>query len=412
MFFKNVIMPFIMALGDGTFPACVNTHTRMLYAIGLDIYEELAVFFTLNIKYRRLKKVLSASNSKPLTFHKSKIQIFSRITIVIFFMVFACILCYPQLLSYFNVGISGDTAKIIALTRSRISMHESVPKIVYYSYIFFVNILRLVLPITIIYKLYLSAALKDNLKIIISLTVVCFSAILTTETIATSIFIAIALTLLISRIYIKQRKKILFTSLGAIGIAGIFALFLKSFGSGGLQSAGYGQISSMFQAYFSGLENIAVASMIPRPFSLNELLGDIFRFVPYIMYFFKGFITSNTNFNYIYFGNPDTATQIIPMISQGARYFSVFFAPVFTLIFCGLAVHWEIKDSNKGTLFDYTLCVIGCICFSMSVVMYSASLGLQLYLNYIAPIQFIIWIVRRITMSEDYSIKLLRKGVT
>lgn len=402
MFFKNVMMPFIMAIGDGTFLSQIDTSSKMPYAIALGIYEELAVFFIINIMYKKIKNALAGSYIKPLKFETIKIKSFFKITTIILLVVLACLLCFPQLKSYFSLGVPGNVEQKIALARLRIAMSSSVPSLIYYSYIFLANILRWMLPISIIYKLYLSDFFGEHIKIVASLFVICISAIITTETIATSIFLAIALTLLLSRIYVKQRKTILFLSLGSIGIVGILALLLKSFGSGGIQSAGYGQISSILQAYFSGLENIAVADMIPEPVSLNELFGDVFRFIPYIMHFFKGFTTSTEQFNRIFFQDTDTVTQIIPMISQGARYFSFLFAPIFTIMFCWIAIRWEIKATSRSTLFDYTLCVIACVCFSMAIVMYSASLGLQLYLNEIAPLQFIIWFIHRLAIGKNY----------
>lgn len=409
MFFKNVVTPCIMALGDGAFLSKVNVRPHMLYAIGLEIYEEFAIFLLMNIMYKKSKNALKNTSLKPLELEKTKIKMFNRITIIMLCIVLACIILFPQLSSFFILGISGDTAKNISIAQSRLAMRSSVPTIIYYSYVQLATILRWILPISVIYNLYISKSFNEKFKIITSLIVICFSVIWTTETIATSVFIAVALTLLISRIYIKQKKKILFISLGAIGVVAILALLLKSFGSGGIQSASYGRIASTLQAYFSGLENIAIANMIPNTISINEAIGDIFRFIPYVMHFFKDFTTSNMQFNFIYFESPDMVTQIIPMISQGARYFSFFFAPVFTIIFGWTAFHWEIKAMNRNTLFDYTLCVIGCVCFSMAIVMYSASLGLQLYLNQIVPIQFTFWFIHKFVTDKNYSENLLKQ---
>ena len=128
-------------------------------------------------------------------------------------------------------------------------------------------------------------------------------------------------------------------------------------------------------------------------------MGDILKFIPYMMYFFKELPSSNIVFNQTYWGSTDITTQIIPMISQGARHFTVILAPIYTAIVTNIAIKWETKATNKNELLDYAVCAIGCVCFSMAVAMYNASLCIQLYLNYVFPIQLMVWFIKKISVK-------------
>jgi len=159
--------------------------------------------------------------------------------------------------------------------------------------------------------------------------------------------------------------------------------------------------AQLLQAYFSGPENVAVALAIDSPFGLNEAIGNIFKFIPYIMYFFKEFISSNSLFNYTFWGRSGIESQIIPMISQGARCFSVVLAPLFIVIISNIAISSEIKAYQKNTLFDFTIFTIMGICFSIATFMYSASLCIQLFFNYIFPIMIFAWISNKISIGSN-----------
>lgn len=398
MFLKNVIIPIFMAMGDGYFAAHVDTASKMLPAILLEIYEELVVFIVLNWRLKRLGKSISNAYMGVLDVRKDKVKAFSLITFIILLVAVGCFARYPQLVSYISIGVSGDTDKTIQQVRMQMLMKETVPTLFYYTYTFAVNILRWIVPAMVMFRLYLSHK-RETAKIILSFLVIGLSVIMMTDTVAVSVYIALAFSLLMCKMYPTQRKRILTFSALAVGIAGAALLFIKTFGSGEFKNTAIGEIAYMLQAYFSGPENVAVALEISASPSVSEIVGDILKFIPYMMYFFKELPSSNIVFNQTYWGSTDITTQIIPMISQGARHFTVILAPIYTAIVTNIAIKWETRATNKNELLDYAVCAIGCVCFSMAVAMYNASLCIQLYLNYVFPIQLMVWFIKKISVK-------------
>ena len=398
MFLKNVIIPIFMAMGDGYFAAHVDTASKMLPAVLLEIYEELVVFIVLNWRLKRLGKSISNAYMGVLEVRKDKVKAFSLITFIILLVAVGCFALYPQLVFYISIGVSGDADKTIQQVRMQMLMKETVPTLFYYTHMFAVNILRWIVPAMVMFRLYLSHK-RETIKIILSFLVIGLSVIMMTDTVAVSVYIALAFSLLMCKMYPTQRKRILTFSVLAVGIAGAALLFIKTFGSGEFKNTAIGEIAYMLQAYFSGPENVAVALEISASPSFSEIAGDILKFIPYMMYFFKELPSSNVVFNQTYWGSTDITTQIIPMISQGARHFTVILAPIYTAIVTNIAIKWETKDTNKNELLDYTVCTIGCVCFSMAVAMYNASLCIQLYLNYVFPIQLMVWFIKKISVK-------------
>lgn len=392
MFLKNVITPLFMSFGDGYFVAAVDTSATMLPAILLEIYEVTAVFTVLYLKMPKLKHHISQAITEPLYARKDKVKYFSIVVLLLLGIAATCLLLYPQLLSYITVGMSSDRSTIIQQARAKILMKETTPTFVYYAYTLSVNILRWVIPASVMFRLYISKR-RETTKIVWSFLAIGVSTIMMTDTVAVSVYIAVSYALLMCRMYPLQKKKILMFSIITVGVGSAMLLLVKTFGSGA--DVALGEIAYMLQAYFSGPENVAVALAINTPTSLSEVGGDIFKFIPYLMYFFKDLPSSNVIFNQTYWGSSDIITQIIPMISQGARHFTFVLAPIYTVLISVIAINWETKATYKGYLFDYAVSAIACVCLSMSVAMYSASLCLQTYLNYILPIQIILWMVRK-----------------
>lgn len=401
MMLKNVFIPLLMALGDGIFSAQVDTSDKMFAAVMLQIYEEFVLFLVLHFRYKSLKNAIKDSYVGVLSVQRDKVRYFSFVTITILIVAVICFVLYPELIYYFSVGGLGSTENSISHARAQIAMRENVPTLIYYTFGMCISLLRWLVPAMVMFRMYLTRK-SETKKIFVSYIFIGISVLLATDTLAISVFIAITYILVLSKMYPKHSKKILLMSGMAVLLAAFSVLILKSFGEGRLGERTVREVANMLQAYFSGPDNVAVALSIEKTFSIKELLGDVLRFVPYLMYFFKDLPTSNAAFNETFFGNTSIVTQIMPMIAQGARHFTVILAPIYTALISSIAIRWETKATSKNSLLDYTVCAIGCVCFSMSVAMYSASLSWQLYLNYVFPIQLIVWFVKktRITFRD------------
>ena len=262
----------------------------------------------------------------------------------------------------------------------------------------FAELLRWMIPIIVSLKLYLSK-LKNWFKVILSMGIAVCVALFVSDTVATSLFIVIANFFLTYRLYKGNGSSLVVISSIGVVIVAVLALFVKSFGSG-LETADISNITGTLQAYFAGPDNVAIAAMINEPVTISQILGDTFGFIPFVMYFFQNLPNTRELFNFAFWGKTGIETQIIPMISQGARYFTPIFAPVFTIFIVRLALVWEKRAYEKHELVNCIILIIASVCFAMSVGMYSASLVLQLFFNYVFPLIFLYHFI-----SDVFSIK-------
>lgn len=398
MFIKNVVTPTMMSLGNGFFLSQTEIIDKMFSAIILEIYEEIVIFGILYFRYNRMKKYIKLSEKINYSISKEKRKYIGVIGIVIILIILIILYFYPLLKIYNTTVIYGEVEDIVKYNQLQTLAKVTTPKFFYYLYMLCIDIIRWLGPLILICYCYTSKY-KVYIKVLISFLIIIPSVILVTDTIAISIFIALSYSMVIVRLYPKYQQKI-FLILSVIigGLSSIFFI-LKNFNS--LIGINFDKIAFIFQAYFSGPENVAIGLKISTNLTLKEIIGDIFKFIPYVSYFFKDFPSSNGIFNYIYFGNSQVATQIIPMISQGERYFGIILAPIFTLVIINYIILNEIKGIKKRKILECIVSIITGVCLSMGSIMYNASLCLLLYLKYIFPIQIIIKIIQKISYKRS-----------
>lgn len=394
MFLKNVVIPFFMGKGSGKFPAVVDTDNYMLGAIGLEIYEEIVVFLIVYIFAKRVKRETYSAKTQNLTFNKDYVIKLNIVTVMFVFTTLVLILRYPILTQYFTIGILGDADQNIQKSILQNEMIRRVPSVVYYLFSVIANFVRWAIPLCVMFSCYVSKKGCELRKIVSCVLVILLSAIVTNDTVATSFFIIISMGYILIKLFPTYRRSLMLMGVGGIVVIGFFALIVKTYGNSS-SAADFTKIANMLQAYFSGPDNVAVALSIENSITFEEMIGNIFRFIPYIMHYFLQYTTSTIEFNAQYWGNESLTNQIIPMISQGARTFSVIFAPLYTALVSYIAMKAEIKARTKNDLFDFAIYVIWGVCFAMAVGMYSASLCIQLFLNYVFILMIIKWFSKK-----------------
>lgn len=384
MFLKNVLMPFFIVLGNCTLRSGVNIYDTINYAYFLEIYECLAVLFVLRFYVNHFKLKYNENITINCCITSNGMRLYKKVLFVILIIFILIIITYPQLLLYFTYGLDGDQESIIEQNNLSMAIERSMPRILFYVYVLFYDLLRWIIPLYVIFKLYLKNR-NINISIFISLLIVGISAYFGTNTKALSVFIAISLSFLLIRLYPQKRNNVISILILLVSFFGIVSLFVKSFGNTGSQSTLYNDIASTLQAYFSGPENVAIASLIQEPISFELILGDTFGHIPFVKYFFLDMPTSNNHFNYVFWNSRDIITQIIPVISQGERYFSMIFAPIFTILIVKIALYYEKKIYQSNDLYCLAIGYMGCTCFSMALTMYNASQCFSLYFSYLFP---------------------------
>ena len=398
MCFRSVFIPMLMSFCVNASISTVDTKSKLPYAVFLLIYEQLAIFGTIYYYIPKIKKCIF--NKSINEYHISEIHLkwFTRIAAILALVVVFLLISYPLLAVSYDIGIFSNTDINIELGNRRIHIDEMVPKIPRYLFEVFAELLRWMIPIIVSLKLYLSK-LKNWFKVILSMGIAVCAALFVSDTVATSLFIVIANFFLTYRLYKGNGSSLVVISSIGVVIVAVLALFVKSFGSG-LETADISNITGTLQAYFAGPDNVAIAAMINEPVTISQILGDTFGFIPFVMYFFQNLPNTRELFNFAFWGKTGIETQIIPMISQGARYFTPIFAPVFTIFIVRLALVWEKRAYEKHELVNCIILIIASVCFAMSVGMYSASLVLQLFFNYVFPLIFLYHFI-----SDVFSIK-------
>ena len=96
------------------------------------------------------------------------------------------------------------------------------------------------------------------------------------------------------------------------------------------------------------------SGMIIYDNKLATIFGDIVAGIPYMIAFFRGYPQSVTLFNYTAYGYSGVVDQIMPLISYGYQYFSVF-APILTICIYNIALYFECKYRKSNIVFNKIL---------------------------------------------------------
>ena len=408
MFMRSVITPVIMSLGSDVSISSVDTTGKISYAVFLLLYEQLAIWGTIYYFAPKIKKSLLNTSIHEYGISITHLRWFTVIASLLALIVAVLLMFYPLLSAYYEIGISGDDATNIKLVQRYILMDETVPKIPRYLFELSSKLLRWMIPIIVILKLYLSK-MKNWTKVILSMAMIVCVAMVVSGTIATSFFLVIAAFFLIYTLYEGQGGKLVLVPSVALVLVATSALFIKNLRSGG--ELDVNKIAGILQAYFAGPDNVAIAAMIDDPITINQILGDTLGGIPYMMHFFKDLPSTRVLFNAVFWGTIGKENQIIPMIAQGARYFTPILATMLTVVIVRCALVWEKRALEKHELLNYAIAVNACVCFAMGVGMYSASLVLQLFFNYIFPLMFIYHFISVVFCVKHFGSHSRKEGV-
>jgi hypothetical protein len=125
--------------------------------------------------------------------------------------------------------------------------------------------------------------------------------------------------------------------------------------------------TGQLQMYFSGPQLVAQGIETIQQFSsritASTLINDFGGSLPYFSRSFDQLDRINRYFNMYLFGNADNTSQIMPMISIGYAYFSVFGAPFFSILCIFLSMVFDIKAKIANDLkykYVYTYTSLWC----------------------------------------------------
>ena len=363
-------------------------------SVMIQCYEFLVItiFLGMNRKYKKTHKQFEIKIINDLRASKN-----IRYAITILFAVFGMILfIYPSLVGKFRPIMFTDKEVQLAWKINNEQIKYNVPTIIYHISVWANSILR----ILIVYTLLIFIKKKErngkneNKYIFISLVIISTLILIVTDDKAGSIFAAIAMLSLLTKIYPNKRKTItiiIVVSIFIIGF-GIFIVLPLMNSTENFQNF----IEYRLNAYFSGFINIAAALNMPRENLLTYFIGDVLRSIPLI----KGFFT-NMPMSYILFNQSlayDTIynSQIIPCVGQSYFYFGYIGAPIFSLILVSISLKCYEKVKTIEDTLGYFIYYYIMLFASLGIVLYDFFLTFSLMLQYCFPI----WVLYKVFLIK------------
>ncbi len=383
-YMRMVILPIFYVLSDySSFTLDANYILYITKAGLLMIYEFFAIMFFSNIYLKRCEKKETEIKKLNMDSVCKKRKILYKIVIILI-IVLVGFLFYPQFKSYFRLIFNDDLTAINTHNANFKIMKSTIPGVIYRIIVFFINILQVLIPIALIKKIY-TLKIGSGKKFIFSLLIIPIIVSICTPDTATSFIIALTIIIMLIQLY-PERKKVLFIGALSVGIPILFyALFIKT----GVNSATNG-VSSVLQAYFSGISNIATSFLMPNIPNIKMLFNDILTSIPFLNYFFQNYTTTAQLFNYSLYGMVGSHSQIIPMISQSLYYFGVVLAPLIPVLSILSSLSFEKKYQESEDIYNKFLYLIMSIYFAIAPILYNFTILILIFLQMYIPCKIIV----------------------
>ncbi|MDO4963631.1 MAG: hypothetical protein Q4E75_06040 [bacterium] len=396
-YFRMVILPAVSSFYNFDSLIRNNNYLNSIsHSVFLMIYEFFIVLFFCNIILKKNDNVEIKKNCKgkneEIDFTKNKLVIFivTILTLVLVLMIFL----YPSFKSYFRFSFEGNINNINLANVNYFNMKNTIPKIIYWLTIYIINILQILIPISLLDIIY-RKKINENKKFVLSIIIAILVVLISTPERARSIIISMSLLLLIIKLY-QNKNKILIYLIIAICLFLMFGALIFKSGN----SFSNTNLSSILQAYFSGVTNVSVTFLMPDRFNLKILFNDFCTSIPFFSAFFKNWDTSVKIFNNILYAKSGNSDQIIPMIGQGMYYFGVMLSPVISLISVNFAIKCEKKYEKTKNIYLKYLYIYMVIYLSVAPILYNGTILLQCFLQTFLPCLFIV----------KFSLKKVRKA--
>lgn len=381
-FLRYALTPFLFILSNESYKSYMlrePSENGIKIACILMILELLCSLSLINLL---AKKKYSSSDSFKYEFSSNGLLIVLSILIVIVLFVF------PQLaLKYHFIFIPDELVKseldftgigIVSIFTDYILIF---PPLVFMNYFIFkyykknkINYIYYLLFLLVPFLLFFKGVSR-------------FSALLPALAWATSLIIVLP--------FFKRLILTIVTSTSSIVV--ISVTLFKQFGYTTTNktniSTGIGDIAITFNAYFSGLFNVAyvvdLVNLIDTPNGDKLILNDFLKNIAFLSNFANTKYTSSYYFNNYIYSSSGQADQIIPIVGQSYMYFGLSGFLIMPIICVLLLIYLEFKINyinNVNFVFCFTLLTIY---FSVSMMISLNSLYPFLF-NFIVPLILIL----------------------
>ena len=283
---------------------------------------------------------------------------------------------------------------------------NTLPPYIYYPINWLLLESRLILAYMIVVKIKKSKIqINDQVKVILScIAIVCVLVLIVPDDVATSIYAAITLFLLLYVIYPSKRSGISKMLMMVCSIVVSLSFFIMPIISGKGVSLNY--ITAKLNAYFSGYINISacVAMNAQTSDRLSMFIGDFFRSLPVVKGYFSSFSMSNELFNYVLGYDIIYNSQIIPLEGQGYYYLWYVGVILFTITHMCILKNYYCKMIYSYSSFSFYINGVLMLLMTFGLVMYGFFLNFSLVLAQLPLILINCFFVRRKTdESPDIS---------
>mgnify|MGYP005770296877 CR=1 FL=1 len=381
MVVRYVILP-VSYYFSGGMPIAFSVKNQQL-GILLMIYEMVAVMITVSLfaPYLLSKKIQNNKYKKI----RNNVGVGSFIIILLFLVI---LILHPQYLKNLFTFKFGDF--------SAIEMESNVDGM--YNLIYKTGIIALCCLVLSKFSKYKK---KKNIHFIIALIFswisVWMTSVGTSGMVSRTSFLTngIIFTLLVLKNFPEKKKIILFSSFAVVFIM-LFLGTVFRFYSASSTSAVTNLLSyETLDSYFGGLRDVTVG------LAMRENYNDSINFGTFITDFFAGapYFASRSNlnfdnripvyFNNTFFGFSGVVSRICPIIIQGASYFTVFLAPIFSCICVTIALKCNKAIKQNNSSIEIYFFALGLYYFA-TYSMYNINIIMGGIWNKLLPIFFVI----------------------
>lgn len=201
------------------------------------------------------------------------------------------------------------------------------------------------------------------------------------------------------------------TSLNLIALGAVAVVFIAIFAKSGLSNSA-ANISSVFSAYFGGVQNLSAAIYAKSNgsgFGIGNLLADFVNQIPLFGNRLRTMLNLGSTTNRLFNAaiSQRNIGQIIPSIGQGYSYFGAVFAPVIPVTAALISINFDNKAIKETNLIKKNVYLIAAIMMARAVAMTNLmSAVIYLFNTYVSL--GIVWFGGR--MSERMKESKTRNG--
>ena len=384
-FIRYSIIPIVLILSNYKTNFSVQNSTNGDLAIVLMIYENIIITVALIFgnKYR-LK-----SNKRYIYSNNYKLGL---ITYCIILYCVVCAILFPDSMPFktiFEIQNKDFAFRDELITYN----HGSLEKILLTLFGLLFNTIRILFPVYVLHRVNKKNASNKTL-IIVTVIFVSMQFIFITLTFAESIVATITI-LLTSCNLKKSIAKKLFKVVPIFAVSIIAFYFYNLYSTTYYNSNIISYISTMFNAYFTGIDNVAASQNISDIFNKWDVLKSSYQtIIPFNTTFFGP--TEGLHIQSVYNRFNHTLGQIPPTIGNGYYFYGFLFAPMFSFLQAYFAVKFSIIANNTqiNTLY-YATFTFFAICLSLGFSMYNEIISLSWCFKWGIPLYLIARIIRK-----------------